>query len=338
MTSASIDSIWPSGVTISVPPYGFAGRLTSEFPSQLIIDATEICNLACIHCAHPEFKKSAYYSAKQISPELNQKAVGEVANAGQGKCQYIRYTGEGEPLLHPNIIEMVSYAVEHSRTTVTITTNGTIGGKKLDQLLDTGIHVIDISIDAFHPETYAKIRVNGDLHEARANVLHLLRQCRKSVGQSKVVVSYIEQPQNAAETADFERYWKDQGADFVVVRRLHSNAGASSQLATLMRDINSQVERRPCLYPWERIVLNPRGYLSFCPADWTHGSSIIDYSQTTIEETWRGEFYRRLRQAHQTNDYSCHSFCGQCPDWNSTRWPHEGRSYANMIEEFKARD
>lgn len=314
--------------------YGFSGRLTAEFPSQLIVDATELCNLACIHCAHPEFKKSEYYSGKQLDPQLNIKAVDEVAAHGQGKCQYIRYTGEGEPLIHPHIFDMVRYAVENSGVTVTITTNGTLGGKKLQQLIDTGIDIIDISIDAFTPDTYAEIRVNGVLEETVANVKQLISLAANT--KTKVVVSYIEQPQNVGETDDFRAFWEDAGADYVVVRRMHSNAGALVQLADDMREQNSA--RRPCLYPWERIVLNPRGFLSFCPADWTHGSTLVNYHETTIRETWQGPLYEALRQAHLSNNFQNHQFCGQCPDWVSTRWPDEGRSYADMVQDFKERE
>ena len=66
-----------------------------------------------------------------------------------------------------------------------------------------------------------------------------------------------------------------------------------------------------------------------------HGSRLADYRTTTLLETWHGEVYRRLREAHLTNDFSAHKFCGQCPDWRSTRWPDEGRSYADMMEEFR---
>jgi len=82
-------------------------------------------------------------------------------------------------------------------------------------------------------------------------------------------------------------------------------------------------------------MLSPRGDLTFCPSDWVHGSVIADYRSTTIHETWHSEFYRNLRQAHLSNAFDKHKFCGQCPDWKLTRWPGEGRSYANMIEEFK---
>lgn len=320
-------------------PYGFHDRLTRDFPSQVIIDATEVCNLACTHCAHPAFKVSQHYNAKHLNAELSQKAVDEVATSGRGLCQYMRFTGQGEPLLHPRIFEMVSYAVKNSGTTVTITTNGSLGrGDKLDTLLATGVDLIDISIDADTPETYAKIRVNGDLNVTRANVLQLLRGSQTAGSKTKIVVSYIEQPQNAHETANFEAYWKDQGADYVVVRRLHSNAGALVQLAEQMRSDNAVEQRRPCLYPWERIILNPRGQLAFCPIDWTYDSSVNDYSESTIASTWTGEYYQSLRAAHLANNYSGHSFCGQCPDWKTTRWPHQGRSYANMVEEFKGRE
>lgn len=316
--------------------YGFYGRLSEAFPSQLIIDATEICNLACVHCAHPQFKKSQFYSGKCLDPQLNHKAVDEVREHGKGLCQYIRYTGEGEPLINPHIFEMISYAVKNSGTTVTITTNGTLfQGGKLEKLLDTGVNILDISIDAFKPETYAQIRVNGDLEVTRANVLKLIQLTRGT--KTKVVVSYIEQPQNASETNDFETFWKSSGADYVVVRRLHSNAGALGDVAEKMRNENTE-DRRPCLYPWERMVLNPRGFLSFCPADWTHGSTVIDYRNATIKDVWNGEFYKNLRTAHLTNCYGSHKFCGQCPDWKSTRWPDEGRSYADMVREFKNRE
>ena len=56
--------------------YGFHGRLSAEFPSQIVIDVTEVCNLACIHCPHPEFKKSEHYSASYLDPELNHGLMG----------------------------------------------------------------------------------------------------------------------------------------------------------------------------------------------------------------------------------------------------------------------
>jgi MoaA/NifB/PqqE/SkfB family radical SAM enzyme len=317
-------------------PYGFYGRLKAEFPSQLLVDATEVCNLACEHCPHPQFKVSGHYGGRSLEPELNAKLVDEVRHHGHGITGYIRYASNGEPLTHKFIFEMLEYAARYSGVLVTLTTNGkTLDEKKADRLLSTGVDIVDISIDAFLPETYAAIRAGGHLSVTRANVLNLIAKSKNSLARTKVVVSYVEQPLNRSETSDFERFWKDNGADDVVIRRLHSCSGANAELAIERRKANSRHTRRPCLYPWERIVLNARGDLAFCPSDWVHGSVIADYRTTTIYETWQGEFYQKLRQAHLSNDFRHHAFCGQCPDWESTRWPHEGRSYADMVEKFK---
>lgn len=316
--------------------YGFQGRLRAEFPSQILMDITEVCNLACVHCPHPDFKRSEHYGARYMDPALNTKMVDEVRAHGRGITQFIRYASNGEPLVHPRSYDMLDEAVQHSGVFVTLTTNGTImNEKRTRKLLEAGVHMIDISLDAFSPETYAKIRVGGDLNVTRANVLRLLDWVRDQKAQTKVVVSYVEQPANRHETETFEKYWRDQGASYVVVRRLHSCSGAKVDLADARRRLQqTALPRRPCLYPWERIAVNARGDLAFCPSDWVHGSYIADYATTTIRETWQGEFYRRLREAHLTNQFGAHRFCGQCPDWESTRWPSEGRSYADMVDEF----
>lgn len=316
--------------------YGFYGRLSASFPSQIIVDVTEVCNLACIHCPHPEFKKSEHYSARYLEPELNQKLAEEVRDHGRDVTQYIRYASEGEPLIHPRIYEMMAYAKKVSGVLISLTTNATLlTEKKIDKLLESGVDVVDTSLDAYNPETYAQIRVNGNLEVTRSNVLRLLQARDRSDGRPKVVVSYVEQPQNQRETGDFERFWKDQGADYVVIRRLNSCAGAKELIAEEMMRTAGAQKRRACLYPWERTVLSPRGMLKFCPQDWVNGANIADYRTTTLKEMWQGEFMQKLRQAHLTNDYSRHSFCGNCPDWKNTSWPGQGRSYADMMEEFQ---
>jgi len=316
-------------------PYGFGGRLAEEFPSQILMDITEVCNLACTHCPHPSFMRSEHYAGRHLDPALNEKMIEEVRQHGQGQTQYIRYASNGEPLVHPDGYDMIQAAVDHSNVYVTLTTNGKIMNEKRTQrLLESGVHMIDISIDAYKPETYAKIRVKGDLNVTRDNVLRLIRWVRESNAKTKVVVSFVEQPQNTQEVADFERYWKDQGAAYVVIRRLHSCSGAVEALADQRRAALSKTLRRPCLYPWERVVINARGDLAFCPSDWVHGSYVADYRNTTIAEEWRGKFYQALRQAHLNNNYDQYAFCGNCPDWEATRWPHQGRAYADMVEEF----
>ena len=315
--------------------YGFYDRLKAAFPSQIIVDATEVCNLACIHCPHPEFKQSEHYAARHLDVALHHRMVEEVREHGLGKTQYIRYTSNGEPLVHPYIYDMLDYAVQRAGVFVTLTTNGTIlNEKRVEKLLASGLHLVDVSIDAVTPATYAQVRVNGNLEVTRRNVLKLLEMKRRSGSSARIVVSFVQQHHNAHEAGEFETYWKDHGADYVVIRRLHSAAGGVAVIADTMRSEQAGEARRPCLYPWERILLNARGDLAFCPQDWVHGSVIASYKDTTIRELWQSDYYQKLRAAHLTNNFCDHRFCGQCPDWKQTRWPGDGRSYADMVQEF----
>ncbi|MFA5216561.1 radical SAM/SPASM domain-containing protein [Sulfuricurvum sp.] len=315
--------------------YGFQEHLQAEFPSQIIVDVTQYCNLACIHCPHGEFAKSEVFSGAHLDVELHKKLIDEIATDGLGYCQYIRYTANGETLIHPKIDEILEYACKNSKTKINVTTNGMLLSEtKAKKLLDIGIDVFDISIDAFSNEVYSKIRVKGDLNQTKANVLKLIDLIQKYSYKTKVVVSFVEQPFNSHEVKAFESFWKKAGADFVVVRKLHSAGGAKKGIKSKMEEHMGQIERKPCVYPWERLVLTPLGTIGFCPADWKHQSEIADFRQYSIKEIWGGEFMQKLREAHLKNSFCGLDFCQQCPDWLHTKWPGEGRGYIDVMKDL----
>ena len=312
--------------------YGFVGRLSKEFPSQIMLDITEVCNLACIHCAHPQFKESNVYAKAMLDPELNTKMVKEVAKYGRQITKYIRYTSNGEPLVHPKSYEMINYAIDYSDTKVTLTTNGTLlNEKKMLKLLNSGLHMIDISIDAVNASTYSKIRVNGDFNKTKSNVLKLINLIEKSTYKTKLIVSFVEQELNLKQSDEFRDYWTEQGVKDVVIRKLHTNSGSNYNSNIYKK--NEVIARRPCLYPWERVVLTAKGNLNFCPTDWFGKANICNYRETTIKDLWHSTFYNQLRNKHICNKYLNSDICKNCPDWSNTSWPFDqDKSYADLVE------
>lgn len=310
-------------------PYGFYGRLKKEFPSQIIVDVNNKCNLSCVHC--PQSDKSRFKEVHYLDESLNKKMIDEIQNYGKDIVQHIRYTANGEPLLHPRLFDMIKEAVKNSGAFVSLTTNGNLlNDEKIVKLLNTGVKLIDVSIDAYSRDTYEKIRVNGEFNILNENVKNLIKYNKLNNNKAKIIVSFVEQELNKNEVQLFKNYWETEGVDTVVIRRLHTAAG-SKNILKLLDDVE---ERTPCVYPWERIILNCEGFLQYCPNCFTNDTSIIDYRKTSIYEIWQSDFYNKLRKAHLDNNYGNFSFCNQCPDWKQIRWPNEGKGYGDLINEF----
>lgn len=319
--------------------YGFQKHLSSKFPSQIIVDSTQFCNLACIHCPHPDFKKSNAYSGAHLDIELHKKLIDEVSSDGYGICQYIRYTANGETLLNPKFDQMITYAGKYAKTKINVTTNGQLlTEKKALMLLDAGVNVFDISLDAYSSRVYDNIRLGGDFKKTKSNVLRLIELINNGNYDARVVISFVEQPLNTNETDKFENFWNEAGADFVVIRRLHSAGGSKESVKVKMVKNNIDLKRKPCLYPWERLTLTPEGDLSYCPTDWKNASHFVKFSEISIKDAWNSKFMAELRNAHLSGDYSGFDFCKQCPDWEQTRWPDEDKSYANMMMDIVPSD
>jgi len=313
--------------------YGFQDYLSPEFPSQIIVENTELCNYACLHCPHHTFERSNKYGGRNLDLGLHKKLIDEVISDGRGYCRFIRYAALGETLLHPNFIEMVEYAGKYSGVPLNITTNGLLLTAELTRkLLDAGVSIFDVSIDACSPDTYRKIRRKGDLLKVRANCLKLIEIIKSGKYKAKMIVSFVEQPLNRQEKNRFREFWENAGADFVVIRPMHSASGSIKATAQKMR--KNAKERTPCVYPWERLVLTSLGYLSYCPAEWEYKACIADFRTTTIKKVWQGAYMRVLRKAHLDNDFSKFSFCKQCPDWSLTIWPKQGKNYAKMMNDI----
>ncbi len=95
------------------------------------------CNLQCKYCFNED-----YVSTKLATADVY-KILDGLAKL---KFKKVRFTG-GEPLLHPDIIDILSYAKDKFED-IGITTNGTMLHKYLDKLKALNLKRINISIDS----------------------------------------------------------------------------------------------------------------------------------------------------------------------------------------------
>lgn len=127
-----------------------------------VFAVTSYCNCRCVMCGMWEKPKQhiSLSDAKQIIDFLAKRRF------------LILYLTGGEPTLHPNICEIVSYASSRGLIT-TMTTNGTAPLKVLWRLKESGLQSISVSLDHYDPKRCESIRgVKGVMEKQIKTLLY----------------------------------------------------------------------------------------------------------------------------------------------------------------------
>jgi len=131
------------------------------------IEITHDCNLKCRHCYN--FDRTRHSKSPQVSTlstEEIKKAMDQLAHAG---ALYLNLTG-GEPLRHPDILELVSHAKKR-HFYVRIKSNGTLlTQKKAHDLYQAGLDAIDISLYGSSEDSYKEFTQTLTFDKAIAGI------------------------------------------------------------------------------------------------------------------------------------------------------------------------
>jgi cyclic pyranopterin phosphate synthase len=126
----------------------------------LRISLTDRCNLRCVYCM-PQEGLRWQARAEQLSAD---EIVRVVETAAQGGVKRVRLTG-GEPLVHPQIIEIVRrIASIPSIEEVSLTTNAMLLERLAQPLADAGLTRVNISLDSLDADKFRRITRGGDLN------------------------------------------------------------------------------------------------------------------------------------------------------------------------------
>lgn len=127
------------------------------------IAVTSACNLRCSYCLKNE--EDADRKIDQLNASQTAAIIGVLAEMGVRK---IRFTG-GEPLLHPDIVELISRAkATPGIDTVKLTTNGLLLDRHLNALIAAGLNGVNLSLDTLNAEKYRDITRRDRFTSVRA--------------------------------------------------------------------------------------------------------------------------------------------------------------------------
>jgi radical SAM protein with 4Fe4S-binding SPASM domain len=291
-----------------------------DFPMMLVLSFVYPCNAECPHCPYTNSNiRDTYKDAPYMSREIFKKIADEAGPYGA----YLRISGGGEPMLHPNSIKLLTYAKQVGCKVGLITNGSAFTEKKSIALLEAGIDMIEFSVDACDAETYSVVRKGLNWDRLLRNARRMIEIRNKIGSKSKIVASGVNQ--HGVDIDAVEKFWRTEiGVDNFIKRKFLTwgentrlDGSRSADPAPYL-----DTENVPCPFIFERLNIDSRGNVMVCGYDIAANTSMGMVTERSIKDIWSGDGFRFYRKMHLENRGREIDMCRKCPDWKYRSWHH----------------
>ncbi|HRF57903.1 MAG TPA: radical SAM protein [Campylobacterales bacterium] len=289
-------------------------------PIKMDIENVSRCNLSCNMCLVSLTKTQK--RADDLSLEDFKAILDEQIGVFEIKIQ-----GIGEPFLHKDFIQMVSYAVKKDIWTRS-TTNATLLhiDDNYKKIIDAGIGELQISVDGTRKESYEGIR-KGARFERVVENCKLINEYCASLGVEKTRMWSLIQKDNIAELKDFPRFAKELGFnrltlsldvngwgdEELTLRNKDKNVASllnesiAAEVLEISKDIGIDTtfwdistkysKQNLCPWPFERVFVSSDK--KAIPCCMIANPDIFSFGEIgSFNDIWDGDKYIEFRQAH----------------------------------------
>jgi radical SAM protein with 4Fe4S-binding SPASM domain len=176
--------------------------------SSLTTGVTNICNAKCSFCAYPKAVQGKTLQQGVMPFDVFKKAVDEWAASGGQSVDLTPVVGD--PLIDPNLLEKIHYAVHQAGIkNLALTTNAILMNRNdtHKRLVDSGIHRVFISTEGTSREMYEKIYGVKQYDEVISGVRNLLDYNRSRGEPVHIAIRFrnAQRPSTIVRSEDFKK-------------------------------------------------------------------------------------------------------------------------------------
>jgi radical SAM protein with 4Fe4S-binding SPASM domain len=222
-----------------------------------------------------------------------------VKECGQEGLFTLKFSMRGEPLLHPDIVEMIGYAKEQGIKEVWINTNGGLITEELARdIISSGVDWITMSFDGLG-EMYESIRKPLKYRDSLEK-LKILRRVRDELKAStllnvQTIWSAIKNDPN-----------KYIGLMKGIVDRVAYNPDMNFKNIILVPNQNYVCPRL-----WQRISITSRGNYLKCPSDFRMEEILGNINEYSVKGAW-DKLQKKQRRLHLEKRRLESKVCEKC--------------------------
>lgn len=284
--------------------YLFRKPKVSGYPREIILGITNKCNLECIMCPRG--------SSPRQEGTMDMQLFKMIIDQSKGLSELVDLSLDGEPLLHPDLIEMVRYCKKNGLKTY-LQTNASLLNKDISKdLLHCGLDLLTISLDAATNHTYQKIKKKDVFALVLRNVKDFLELKVKNGVGPFVSLQFVYMAVNKKETEQFIKMWAGvKGVNAARIKTFCNFAGnVDSRLDGLVGP--ERKKYHPCYRIWNGLAIYWDGTIVPCCSDINAGLPLGNVREKSIRDIWNSDLLLDMRKKHIRSKHNELKICRTC--------------------------
>ena len=302
-------------------------------PLTMDIEPTTGCNFRCTMCqvSNPDFK------AFNMDIDVYKKVIDENKQLIKIKLQ-----GMGEPFVHKNLFEMISYANSYGISVEFVSNGSLLNDNNIDKILNHDISRISISIDGASKKTFESIRIKSNFDNVISNVRKLSNKIKEKNFSVDFDAMCLVQKKNMHEIYEIVNLCKDIGFHTLYFQVQltgwgkeewekinkeqdvdYDNSSIKEKFTKIIKEKSNKnfkivvLEenllnfKKKCSYPFENPYISSTGKV--IPCCMIADEKVVNFGSiknNKFSEIWNSSEYKNFRKDINNNDLK--DYCKNC--------------------------
>jgi sulfatase maturation enzyme AslB (radical SAM superfamily) len=290
-------------------------------PIQLYLEPAGSCNLFCPICptGRQLINRSGFLSFETFE---------NVFNLLHETLTNIVISGWGEPLLNRQTTKMIEHASKNAVPTF-MNTNGTIVHERVEEILDSQLTLINISLDGAASQSYHLYNEKYPFTKVVKGVESLREKKDKGNYIYPFILGHIIVTEETVDELEYLQNWAlNIGVERVRFKRRHNTMPGKKKREKIFsgpdftnftkvinnKKVNSSEKlnwsQKDCSHPWDAIYLSCTGEMGIC--SWDPDLLLNLNHKDDFMATWNGNFIKKVRRWHSGKEADIGQPCSQC--------------------------